>query len=109
MRMYALPSGTLETDLEDEVLAGLAAAGYAPDTRFPGQANRGTFPLDGAFSPDGREILVDGAVVKDGRYGVILARIGVDGSSFTVLSHLIAVDPARSNQHNFSQLNPAWL
>lgn len=109
MRLYGLPGGALEADLKDEVLAGLAGAGYAPDSRYPGQAGRGTFPLDGAFSPDGARIVFDGAVVREGRYGMILARIGVDGTGFEVLTGPMEVDAARSNQHNFSQLNPLWL
>lgn len=109
MRIYGLPGRALEADLKDEVLAGLAASGYAPDSRFPGQANRGTFPLDGSFSPDGSAIVFDGAVGKDGRYGVVLARIGTDGTGFTLLTGLLTVDPARANQHNFSLLNPVWL
>lgn len=109
MRIHALPGGALEADLKDEVLAGLSAAGYMPDARYPGQAGRGTFPLDGDFSPDGGRIVFDGAVTKEGRYGVVLASIGVDGRGFQVLTDLISVDPARSNQHNFSQLNPLWL
>jgi Tol biopolymer transport system component len=108
MRTYDAATGALLSDIHDSVLAALAAAGYAPDSRFPGQGGGGTFPLDGSFSPDGTQIVFDGAVQKDGSYGVLLMRVNVDGSGFTILDGPIQVTPQFSNNHNYSQLNPLW-
>ena len=33
----------------------------------------------------------------------------ITGDEITPLTGMIEVDPARSNDHNFSQLNPIWL
>jgi hypothetical protein len=108
MQIYDATTGALVTDLHQAVLNGLAAAGYQPDPRFPGAAGAGTFPLSGSFSPDGRFIAFDGAVVKGGVYGEILARIGVDGQGFTVLRGPIPAEPKYSNNFNFSQVLPRW-
>lgn len=109
MHIYEIQTGRLIADLRAEAIEGLKAAGYEPDDRFPGQANRGTFPLDGGFSPDGRWIVFDGAVRRGTAFGVVLAQIGVDGTGFQLLSDLIPTKPEYSNNHNFSQLNPRWL
>lgn len=109
MRIYDLQTGALEADLHASTLAGLRAAGYETDQRYPGQANRGTFPMDGAFSPDGTRLVFDGAVRKDGQYGVIIASTDRDGTGFQVLTPLITVDPSHANHHSFSQLNPTWI
>jgi len=108
MRTYDTATGALLSDIHANVLAALAAAGYAPDERFPGQGGGGTFPLDGSFSPDGSQIVFDGAVQKDGSYGVLLMRINADGTGFTILAGPIDVSPQFSNNHNYSQLNPLW-
>lgn len=108
MQIYDSTTGVLLKDLHKVVLDGLEAAGYQSDSRFPGAAGGGTFPLSGSFSPDGRFIAFDGAVQKNGVYGQILARIGIDGTGFTVLRALIPVNPSFSNNFNFSQLLPRW-
>ena len=84
-----------------KVLAQLESLGYTPDTCFPGQANRGTFPLDGAFSPDGQFLVFDGAVQQADRSGGILTRTTIAGDDLTLLVDLIPLDPARSYIHNF--------
>jgi Tol biopolymer transport system component len=109
MQIYSLETGQLVADLRATILSSLRDAGYEPDDRYPGQANRGTFPMDGAFSPDGSQLVFDGAVKKEGAYGVIVARANRDGTAFQVLTPLLQVDPAFSNNHNFSQLNPMWI
>lgn len=109
LRIYDLATGDQLADLHAEAVAQVTARGFELDTRFPGQANRGTFPLDGSFSPDGTSVVFDGAVRRDGDYGVILARMRIDGTAFEVLSGLIDVDPASSNNHNFSRLSPTWI
>jgi len=108
MRIYDTTTGALVSDLRDKVMAAIAGLGYQPDTRYPGQANLGTFPLDADFSPDGQSIVFDGAVQGSGQYGVVIFRMTIAGDNVTPLTDLIAVDPARSNNHNYSQLNPAW-
>lgn len=108
LQVYDAKTGALLADVHQKAFDGLAAAGYKPDARFPGQAGGGTFPLDGAFSPDGKQIVFDGAVEKDGQFGVILCRIDLDGTGFTVLRPPVQVDPRFSNNHNYSQVLPRW-
>lgn len=109
MQVYDARTGTLIADVHKQVMDGLAAAGYKPDARFPGQAGGGTFPLDGTFAPDGKTIAFDGAVEKDGAFGVLLCKINVDGTGFSVHKGPFAVEPRFSNNHNFSQVLPRWL
>jgi hypothetical protein len=108
MQLYDAKTGQLLADLRAQTLAALAAAGYKPDARFPGQGNGGTFPLDGSLSPDGKTITFDGAVEKDGQFGVLLCRINVDGTGFTVVRPAVQVMPMFSNNHNYSQVLPHW-
>jgi hypothetical protein len=111
MQVYDVDTGELVTDLRAEALAGIEAAGYEPDDRYPGQGNAGVFPLDGAFSPDGTELIFDGAVhrLSDDTFGLLLMTINLDGSGFSVLEGPIANDPMWSNNNNFSLLTPLWL
>ena len=108
MKNYSALDGSELADLKSGVMSALQSAGYSPDTRYPGQANRGTFPLDGDFSTDGQFIVFDGAVQRSGTYGVILCRITASGGQFQVLSDIIPTNPAFSNNHNYSQLNPMY-
>jgi hypothetical protein len=108
MQIYDAKTFRLIADIRPQVLAGLAAAGYKPDTRFPGQGNGGTFPLDGTFSSDNKRIVFDGAVEKDGQFGVILCQVNVDGNGFSVLRPPVPVEPRFSNNHNYSQVLPHW-
>lgn len=111
LQVYDAQDATLIADVRAEALAGLMDHGFQPDDRFPGQGNGGTFPLDGDLSPDGSQIVFDGAVRRDsdGAFGTLLMQIGTDGTGFTILSDLITVDPALANNHNFSQMVPMWL
>lgn len=108
MRILDVASGEVTADLRDEAIAAVRAEGYDLDTRFPGQAGRGTFPLDGAFSPDGTSLVFDGAVVKDGEYGILIMTMRLDGTAFRVVAGPLEVDPARTNGHNYSETNPLW-
>lgn len=101
-------TGEVVADLREEIVAGLEAAGWSVDTRFPGQAGRGTFPLDGDVSPAGDALVLDGAVERDGAHGVLLFRVAADGSAFEVLSGPFEVDPAATNGLNYSETNPLW-
>lgn len=109
LRLYDLSTGGLVEDLKDEAIEFARLAGYERDTQHAGQANRGTFPLDGAFSPDGTEIVFDGAVTRDGESGIILMTIARDGSRAEVVVSMFSYDPTWTNNHNFSGLNPTWL
>lgn len=108
LRSYDLGTGEMVADLHDAVIGQLGGLGLAPDTRFEGQAGRGTFPLDGDFSPDGRSLVLDGAVAHDGGFGVALFQVALDGTGLQLLAGPFEVDPGLSNDHNFSQLNPLW-
>ncbi len=86
-----------------------AAAGYKTDTRFPGAASAGLYPIAASFSPDGKQLVFDGAVEKDGAFGVILCRINVDANSFTAIRPPVPVPaPQFTNNLNFSPLWPQW-
>ena len=91
-----------------KVLAALQDNGYAPDTRFHGQASLGTFPMDADFSPDGNHIVFDGAVEKNGEFGLIIFSMTTSGDNITSLTDMIEANPAFSNGNNYSQLNPNW-
>lgn len=108
MQTFNTETGALLGDIRSQAIAALIGAGYAIDPRYPGQGNGGTFPLDATFSPDASEVVFDGAVSKNGTYGVILCSIHADGTGFQVLKGPIAVNAEFSNGHNFSQLTPTW-
>lgn len=107
-RIYDATTGALQADLLASVRASLTAAGFAVDPVHNGRDGRGSFPLDGAFSPDGRSIVFDGAVVQGGKSGLMLFTVAVDGSGLRALSGLIETDAAFSNNFNYSPLNPLW-
>ena len=109
LAVYDAKTGARIADLHQAALDGLAAAGYKIDTRFPGQAMAGLYPLGASFSPDGKQIAFDGGVEKDGTYGVIVCRINVDGTGFTILRPPVPVPaPQFTNNLNFSPLWPQW-
>ena len=107
-RLYDVNTGEVVVDLKDKVLTALKDNGYTPDTRFHGQANLGTFPMDADFSPDGNHIVFDGAVEKNGKFGLIIFSMTTTGGNITPLTDIIEVNPAFSNNNNYSQLNPNW-
>lgn len=109
LRIIDRATGTVKADLLDEALAGLRQAGYEPDPVHDGMQHQGSFPLDGDFSLDGSQIVFDGAVVGSKGAGILVMTMGIDGSGFKVVAGPLSVDPARSNNHNYSQLNPKWL
>jgi len=107
LKIYDAETGNIITDLKPNVVAGLNKSGYRISTKFPGQANLGTFALDGDFSKDGKHIVMDGAVTKNGVEQILMFTVSSDGLNFTVLN-TTNVDPSFSNNNNFSQLNPTW-
>jgi hypothetical protein len=108
LRVYEVGNGEMTHDLLDEARAGLVAAGYEVEDRFPGQANRGTFPLDGDFSPDGTKLVFDGAVKQGAESAIVIATMGLDGSGFEVVAGPFVVDPTETNGLNYSEVNPMW-
>jgi len=109
LSVYDVATGGRTARLRAAARRGLARAGYRLDTRFPGQAGGGTFPLDGDFSPDGKSIVFDGSVRRGRTYGMLLCRIDIDGSNFEVLAGPFPVEPGFTNNLNWSSLNPTWL
>ena len=107
-RLYDIETAKMVADLKDKVLTALESNGYTPDTRYRGQANLGTFPMDADFSPDGNHIVFDGAVEKNGKFGLIIFSMTTSGDNITSLTDIIEVNPAFSNGNNYSQLNPNW-
>lgn len=107
-RIYDAATGAMQADLLAGVRASLVSAGLAMDPVHNGRDGRGSFPLDGAFSPDGRSIVFDGAVVQGTRSGLMLFTVGVDGAGFRAISGLIEADAAFTNNFNYSPLNPLW-
>ncbi|MBM3944548.1 MAG: hypothetical protein FJ317_03545 [SAR202 cluster bacterium] len=103
--LYDIATGELVADVRPAVRAALAAAGYEEDTRFAREGSRGSYTLDGTFTPDGR-IVFDGAVKRGDDYGVIIASIAADGTGLEILHDLIPINPDFSNNNNFSQTNP---
>lgn len=109
LQVYDAKTGAVVADVHQAALDGLAAAGYRRDTRFRGTQMAGTFPIAASFSPDGTQLVFDGGVEKDGVYGVILCRINIDGSGFTVVRAPVPVPmPQFTNNLNFSPLWPQW-
>ncbi len=107
MKIFDLGTGKEIADLKEKVMVGLAQTRYGRDRGHPGDLDN--FPLDGDFSPDGKQLIFDGAVVQNGVSGMIICRINRDGTGFTVVRDFIPTDPSFTNNNNFSQLNPLWL
>ncbi len=108
-KIFNIESGKQEADLTDNLTARLSQAGYTPDTRFPGSMKSGVFMLDGTFSPDGKYLIMNGAVQKGDQYGEIIYQINNVGEEFKVLVDLVPTNPEFSSGNSFSQENPMWL
>lgn len=109
MTLYDIQTGTRVAQLRSKIEQALQSQGFQSDSRFPGQANRGTLTLHGNFSPDGRSIVFDGAAQKSDAYGLYIARVSTTGDDFQLLLDLIPNNPAFSNNNNYSQMSPFWL
>lgn len=111
MTLYDAQTGSKITQVRTKVAQALQYLGLQEDTRFPGQANRGTLTLHGNFSPDGKSIVIDGATKKNGVYGVYIARVAIAGDAVALklLLDLTPNNPTYSNNNNYSQMSPFWL
>ena len=111
MRIYDAATGAVVHDLLAPLVESLPAAGFTLDERFkdePGMPNKGMYPLDAAFSPDGTELVLDWALRRGAEYGNVLMRLSIDARQLRVLTGLIPANPEFTNHNNFSQLNPVW-
>lgn len=108
-KIFSTETGKQEADLTDNLVTRLSQAGYVPDDRFVGSMKSGVFMLDGAFSPDGKYLIMNGAVKKGDQYGEIIYQINNVGEEFKVLVDLVPTNPQFSSGNNFSQQNPMWL
>jgi hypothetical protein len=111
MRIYDAATGAVTADFLAALVATLPATGFALDERFkdpPGNPNRGLYPLDASFSPDGTFVVLDWALRQGDRYGNVLMRLSLDARQLTVLTDLIPTNPDFTNRNNYSQLNPVW-
>jgi len=111
MRLYDAATGALVIDLLTALVDTLPAAGFALDERFknePGTPDRGVYPLDAAFSPDGSAIVLDWALRRGSEYGNVLMRLSLEARQLSLLTDLIPTNAEFTNHNNFSQLNPVW-
>jgi len=111
MRIYDAATGAVLQDLLASLVESLPAAGFTLDERFkdePGMPDKGVYPLDAAFSPDGTELVLDWALGRGGQYGNVLMRLSIDARQLRVLTDLVPANPEFTNHNNFSQLNPLW-
>lgn len=109
LQIYNAQSGATIADLKTKVVQALTAAGYGLDSVNNGAQGQGSFPLDGSFSPDGKHLVLEGAITKNGSTGSIIFQIDIKGNDFKVLEELMQTNSAFTNNNNFSQINPVWL
>jgi len=109
LRRFDVRTGRTTRALGEAVRLALLGQGFMIDGREPGRLSGGACPIDGDVSPDGRHVVVDCAVQRDGRSGVILVEVSEDAALVDVLTDILPINPAYSDHHSFSQTNPAWL
>ncbi len=109
MTLYDVQTGAMVAQLRPKIVQALQAQGFQQDSRFPGQANRGTLTLHGNFSPDGKFIVFDGAIQKGSAYGLYIAQVSITGEDFKLLLDITPNNPSFSNNNNYSQMSPFWL
>jgi len=108
LQVVDLTSGADVASLQEKVLAGLGAAGYTPDDRFPVRVGTSPVALAGGFSPDGTKIVFDGSVRKGNAYYQLVMRINLDGSGFTILDGPFAENPRFFAGVTYTVLSTAW-
>jgi hypothetical protein len=111
MRLYDASTGAVVGDFLTALLDTLPATGFSLDERFkdePGMPDRGLYPLDASFSPDGAHVVLDWPLRRDDQFGNVLMRLALDDRQLSALTDLIPTNPEFTNHNNFSQLNPLW-
>jgi len=61
------------------------------------------------FSPDGTQLVFDGAVKQGAGSAIVIATMALDGSGFEVVAGPFTVDPTTTNGLNYSETNPMWI
>lgn len=108
-KIFSASDGKQVADLVDTLVAYLLKEGFKADNRFATFTNQGSFVLDGSFSPDGKYLVFDGAILQGASYGDIMYQINYKADEFKVLSPLLPTNPDFTANNNYSQLNPLWL
>lgn len=106
MSIYNLQTGVLVSNLLSTVSDGIILAGFQLQT---GVGDSQSPFLDGDWSPDGKQLVFNVTVQKNGNKGVVIFTSNSDGSSIIAKTDLLSVNPSFSNNLNYSQTNPKWL
>ncbi len=106
MRVYNLQTGAMVSDLRSVISAGIVQTGWQLQT---GVGDSKSPFWDGSWSPDGTQFVFDVAVQRNGQTGAVIFTTNADGSSVVVKTNLFSLNPAFSNNLNFSQLDPRWF
>ncbi|MHB8643101.1 MAG: TolB family protein [Gaiellaceae bacterium] len=108
LQLFDAQSGAAIGSVRDKALAGLQAAGYVPDNRYPPRTGDSPFALAGSFSPDGTKIVFDGSVRKDNAYYQLVMQINVDGSDFKIVAGPFEADEPFVSGNALSLLSVVW-
>ncbi len=108
LQLFDAQSGAAIGSVYDKALAGLRAAGYVPDIRYPPRTGDSPFALAGAFSPDGTKIVFDGSVKRGNGFFQLVMQINIDGSGFKILDGPFAADEPFVSGNALSLLSVVW-
>lgn len=108
LQLFDAQTGAPIGSLHDKALAGLQAAGYVPDDRYPSRTGDSPFALAGAFSPDGTKVVFDGAVKKGNTYDQLVMQINIDGSGFKIIAGPFEADEPFVSGNALSLLSVVW-
>lgn len=106
LKIYDTITGQQIADVNDSLSLGLLGLGY----QVVADAGDADSPfLDGDFSPDDKELVVDVAILRQGETRSLIVTINLQTNFVKVAAGPLSVNPAFSNNFNFSQVNPLWL
>ena len=108
LQLFDAQTGASIGSLHDKALAGLQAAGYTPDDRYPPRTGDSPFALAGAFSPDGTKVVFDGSVKKGNAYYQLVMQINTDGSGFKTVAGPFQADEPFVSGNALSLLSVVW-